>query len=317
MIGKPITGKSFGGCIRYLLNRDEAIIIDSEGLQTKNAQTISRDFNIQRTLNPALGKAVGHTILSWSTADNTKLSDEIMTKVCKEYMDKMGIKDTQYLIVKHTDRQHPHIHLVYNRVNNHGQTISDQNNYKRNIKACKAITEAYGFCLASGKQQVNRTQLKGRDQIKYAIHDQANKAIETSRNWAELDHKLQQFGIKIHYTYRGQTDQVQGISFERSGVKFKGSAVDRSLSYTAIQRRFDQKLSKINTILQAKTQISGSRLDTERQQYQPNESIIQSENTRSELLDLLMGYTNTQEYNPFQQDLLKRKKKKKGQQFKR
>lgn len=317
MIGKPITGKSFGGCIRYLLNRDEAVIIDSEGLQIKNVQTISRDFNIQRTLNPALGKAVGHTILSWSTADNTKLSDEIMTKVCKEYMDKMGIKDTQYLIVKHTDRQHPHIHLVYNRVNNHGQTISDQNNYKRNIKACKSITEAYGFYLAPGKQQVNRAQLKGRDQIKYTIHDQVNKAIETSLNWAELEHKIRQFGIKIHYTYRGQTDQVQGISFEKDGVKFKGSAVDRSLSYTKIQHRFDQKLSKTNTILQAKTQPLGSKLDTEKQQNQPNESIIQNGNTRSELLDLLMGYTNTQEYNPFQQDLLKRKKKKKGQQFKR
>ena len=202
-------------------------------------------------------------------------------------------------------------------MNNNGQTISDQNNYKRNIKACKAITEAYGFYMAPGKQQVNRAQLKGRDQIKYAIHDQVNKAIEISRNWTELERKLQQFGIKIHYTYRGQTNQIQGISFEKDGVKFKGSAVDRSLSYTAIQRRFEQKLSKINTLLQAKAQPLSSRLDTEKQQNQPNESIIQSGNTRSELLDLLMGYTNTQEYNPFQQDLLKRKKKKKGQQFKR
>ena len=42
-------------------------------------------------------------------------------------MQKMGITDTQYLLVRHLDQPHPHCHLVYNRVGNNGQTISDRN----------------------------------------------------------------------------------------------------------------------------------------------------------------------------------------------
>jgi len=40
----------------------------------------------------------------------------------------MEIKNTQYVIVQHTDRQNPHVNIVYNRVDNDGRTITDKNN---------------------------------------------------------------------------------------------------------------------------------------------------------------------------------------------
>mgnify|MGYP002984454489 CR=1 FL=1 len=49
-------------------------------------------------------------------------------------MQKMGITDTQYLLVRHLDQPHPHCHLVYNRVGNNGQTISDKNIKLRSAK---------------------------------------------------------------------------------------------------------------------------------------------------------------------------------------
>ena len=52
------------------------------------------------------------------------MTDALMTQIAKEYMQKMGITDTQYLLVRHLDQPHPHCHLVYNRVGNNGQTIS-------------------------------------------------------------------------------------------------------------------------------------------------------------------------------------------------
>src|SRR5687768_2262252 len=106
MIGKPIIGRSFGGCVRYLVNRQEATILEAEGVRVQSARSTTLDFNQQRQLNPGLGKAVGHTILSWSAEDKERLTDEIMASVAKEYMEKMGITDTQYLIVRHTDREH-------------------------------------------------------------------------------------------------------------------------------------------------------------------------------------------------------------------
>src|SRR5690606_1807743 len=205
MIGKPITGKSFGGCVRYLVNRPEAHILEAEGVRIQSARSIREDFNMQRKMNPGLGKAVGHTILSWSLEDSARLTDENMAAVAREYMEMMGIRDTQYLIVRHTDAAHPHLHIVYNRVDNEGKTISDRNNYRRNVQACKDLTLKYGYHIAEGKKAVNRQRLKGADKLKFSIYDTIRQALKTCANWQELEHKLKQNGITIHYKYKGNT----------------------------------------------------------------------------------------------------------------
>ncbi len=50
-----------------------------------------------------------------------------MGQIAQDYMKQMGIENTQYIIARHFDKEHPHIHLVYNRVDNNGKTITDSN----------------------------------------------------------------------------------------------------------------------------------------------------------------------------------------------
>ena len=95
--------------------------------------------------------------------DAPKLTDERMTQIAREYMQKMGITDTQYLLVRHLDQPHPHCHLVYNRVGDHGQTISDRNIKLRNAKVCRELTERFGLHLAPGKEAVWRERLREPD----------------------------------------------------------------------------------------------------------------------------------------------------------
>ena len=77
------------------------------------------------------------------------MTDALMTQIAKEYMQKMGITDTQYLLVRHLDQPHPHCHLVYNRVGNNGQTISD-----KNIKIRNGHTQVRGNKRATTKTKV-------------------------------------------------------------------------------------------------------------------------------------------------------------------
>ncbi len=104
------------------------------------------------------------------------MTDVLMTQIAKEYMLRMGITDTQYLLVRHLDQPHPYCHLVYNRVGNNGQTISDKNIKIRNAKVCRALTGKYGLHLAPGKDDVRRERLREPDKTKYEIYD----AIKTS-----------------------------------------------------------------------------------------------------------------------------------------
>jgi len=166
MIGKIITGKSFGGCVRYVVQKQDAVILDAAGVRMQQVSQIINDFNLQRKYNPNLGQAVGHIALNWSVNDQVKLNDEVMVNIAVEYLQKMKIQDTQYLIVKHQDKNHPHVHVIYNRVDNKGKTISDNFQKQRNVKVCKGLTLRYGLYLSQGKAQVNRQQLKGQDKIK-------------------------------------------------------------------------------------------------------------------------------------------------------
>ncbi|WPV01658.1 relaxase/mobilization nuclease domain-containing protein [Mucilaginibacter sp. cycad4] len=242
MIGKPITGRSFGGCVRYVVNKQDAKIITAEGVRIQNAGAIIQDFNLQRKMRPELGKAVGHLVLSWSKEDLSKLNDGIMAERAKEYMDKVGIRDTQFIVVRHNDREHPHLHVIYNRVDNNGNTITDKNNFAKNVKACKEITLKYDYHLGDGKDQVNRQALKGKEKIRYELFDTIKAALKQSVNWKQLEGQLQKQGISIAYKFRSGTNEVQGISFEKGDIKMKGSAIDRSLSYASIDTQLNRNL---------------------------------------------------------------------------
>jgi hypothetical protein len=244
MIGKVITGKSFGGCIRYVVQKHDAVILDAAGVRMQQVNQTINDFNLQRKYNPNLGKAVGHIALNWSVNDLDKLSDEVMVNMAKEYLQRMKIQDTQYLIVKHRDKEHPHIHIVYNRVSNNGETITDNFQKKRNVQVAKELTIKHGFYMSPGKDEVNRQQLKGDDKIKYELFDAIKGASKKVKNINELKQVLAKQGIVTHFKYKSGTTEVQGISFSKGEYKFKGSEIDRSLSYAKLSQAIEQQQAK-------------------------------------------------------------------------
>jgi len=241
MIGKVITGRSFGGCIRYVIQKQDALILEGTGVRIQETNQTINDFNVQRKYNPNLGQAVGHIALSWSINDLSKLNDEVMVNMAKEYLQKMKIQETQYLIVKHQDRDHPHIHIVYNRVDNNGKTIADNFQKQRNVKVCKDMTLKHGLYMSPGKEQVNRKQLKGQDKIKYELFDAIKSASKKVKTLNELKQVLTKQGIGMLYKYKSGTNEIQGISFSKGEYKFKGSEIDRSLSYAKLSQAIEQQ----------------------------------------------------------------------------
>lgn len=234
MIGKIMIGSSFGGAVRYVMQKEQAILLHGEGVRTQDVKSASHDFNAQRKMNPELGKAVGHLVLSWSAFDKHKLSQKVMVKRAAEYMAKMKIQNTQYLIVEHRDTIQPHIHIIYNRVDNAGKSISDRFHKRINQKVCKEMTLKYGYYMGKGKALVNRARLKGIDKTRYELADQIKMASRTAINWKQLEGALSSRGIGIIYKYKSGTNQIQGISFEKDGTVLKGSKVDRSMSFPAL-----------------------------------------------------------------------------------
>lgn len=246
MIAKIIKGAYFGGVISYMLSKEEgkAKILQANGMRCSSPSDIAHDFNLQASMRPNVQKIVCHTILSFSVGDAERLTDDVMVKIANEYLEKMGYGDTQSLIVRHSDRQHPHLHICINRIGNDGKTISDRNEKYRSTKICRELTERYGLTLGEGKKAVNRHRLRGEDKLRYEIFDAIKAALLHSKNWKDFVADLERQGIATRFKTKGNTDVVQGIIFEKNGCSFSGSKIDRSCSFSRLNAEIERNSHK-------------------------------------------------------------------------
>ncbi len=243
MMAKITKGGSFGGAIRYVMDeKKSANLIDSNGVRVRDLESMTQSFEMQAELNPRVTKMVGHISLDFSAQDYKRLDDATMAKIAREYMMRMGILDTQYIVGRHHDKMHPHCHIIFNRVDNNGRTISDANDRVRSTKICRALTEKYGLYISSGKERVKRHRLRGKDATKYKIYDSLVKNVPLSKSWTELESRLRTDGIEIGYKTKGSTAQIEGVRFTADETSFNGSKIDRQFSYSKIDYALRQNL---------------------------------------------------------------------------
>ena len=242
MIAKIIKGTNFSGVVNYMLSKREGKVkaLQAIGVHCSLPNDIAHDFNLQASMRPNVHKPVCHTILSFSAHDSERLTEATMVKIANEYLHEMGYGDTQSLIVRHSDRQHPHLHICINRIGNDGKTISDCNEKYRSTKICRELTERYGLTLGEGKKAVNRHRLRGEDKLRYEIFDAIKTALLHSKNWKDFVADLERQGIATRFKTKGNTNVVQGIIFEKDGCSFSGSKIDRSCSFSRLNAEIEQ-----------------------------------------------------------------------------
>ena len=241
MIAKIIKGADFGGVINYMLSKQEgkAMVLASNNIGFTDQNLCVHEFVLQASMRPNVQKPVCHTILSFSANDADQLTDDVMIKIANEYLEKMGYGDTQSLIVRHSDRQHPHLHICINRIGNDGKTISDRNEKYRSTKICRELTERYGLTLGEGEKAVNRHRLRGEDKLRYEIFDAIKTALLHSKNWKDFVADLERQDIATRFKTKGNTDVVQGIIFKKNGCSFSGSKIDRSCSFSRLNAEIE------------------------------------------------------------------------------
>ena len=246
MIGGITKGSCFSGCVEYALalkeKNKEARLLYSEGLLTDTPKDIIDGFECQRHLNSRVQHWCGHISLSYSPKDAERMDDDFMVKLALEYMDKMGIKNTQFIIVRHLDKEHPHCHIVYNRVDNNGKCVSDSFEYYRNNEICDEMKRKYGLTYGENKDNVKAQSLKGRPKIRQEIYLAVQAAKRSAKDWTTFQRELAQKGITVRKKFRRGSTEVDGLSYFKDGQKFKASQVDRNgrCSYDVICKALDR-----------------------------------------------------------------------------
>ncbi|GHV40018.1 hypothetical protein FACS1894179_05860 [Bacteroidia bacterium] len=242
MIAKNIKGKSFKGCVNYVMN-ETAELLEAEGVFADSIKSIIRSFAMQRSGRKEIKQAVGHIPMSFAPEDKTRMTNDFMLQLAKEYMREMGIQNTQYIIVRHHNTDNEHLHIVYNRIDNNLKLISVNNDYKRNVKTCKKLKDKYNLSYGKGKDRVKREKLKDPDKVKYYIYDAIRAILPTCKNPADLRFELQKFGIELDYKLKRTTKDIEGVSFRYNDIAFKGSQIDRKFSFGNLQKLFKENIS--------------------------------------------------------------------------
>ena len=240
MIGKLKKGASFGGCVRYVTDKDEAKILASDGVLLGTNAEIVQSFELQRQLNPRIKKPVGHIALSFKLEYKPRLTDEFMAKIAIEYMQMMGITDTQFIIVRHHNTDNPHCHVVYNRINNEGKLISDRNDYRRNEQVTKALKSRYGLTYGTDKSKTNTRKLRNAERAKYEIHNVVKDVLKAAGSWQKFKNELAKQGVHLELVYKDKEQtKVKGIRFCKDGYSFKGTQISRDYSFGKLNARLE------------------------------------------------------------------------------
>lgn len=307
MIGKIKKGKSFGGCIRYVMGKDNAEIIASDGVLLGNVREITDSFNYQRMLNPKIKQPVGHIALSFKPEDKPKLTNEFMAEIAMEYMDLMGIKDTQFILVRHNNTDNPHCHLVYNRIGYDGKVISSQGDYKHNEIATKKLKDKYGLTYAEDKSKTKVEKLRSAEQVKYEIYNAVKNALRHYKTWKQFNDNLAEQGIKLEFVKRSRdiksVNDIQGIRFTKDGLTFKASQISRDFSFAKLNAKLSWNVSEAEHFSNSKKQ----------EQKPTIENTLNTNLIESNGLGLLssFGESMIEEQIPYGELFRKRKKRKK------
>lgn len=254
MIAKIVTGKSFGGAVRYLTDKSgHARMLDSDGVDLSDIGSIVGSFNFQRKARPEKTEVVGHISLSFHKDDAPRLTDEFMTVLARGYMQRMGITDTQYLVVRHTDTRHPHLHILYNRVKYDAKLVRSHNERIRSVAVCKDMKRKYGLTFSEGKENVKTERLHDPDKVKYSIYEAVKAVLPGCLSLTELVERFRDKDIVTAFVHRGDDPEkeIQGLTFTMNGITLKASQVDRKFSYTNLLKAIEQNKAERNRLEQA------------------------------------------------------------------
>ena len=143
----------------------------------------------------------------------------------------MEIKNTQYLVVRHLETEHPHFHIVYNRVDMSGKAVNERNNFRRSDRVVKAIKDKYGLTYSPLKQ-------KYEDRIP-VFKERISQAIYGCKSWDEFSRRLACAGIEVKFHDDHNTGKHIGVKFTDGDITVNGSKIDRAFTYRRLNNLFE------------------------------------------------------------------------------
>ena len=239
------------------------VILGLDGRLHGDPDRIAQSFRIQADMNPRVQQCVKHMYISYLPHDivamvnNTvfekdavysvqdaidKFGQERVNSIVNEAMvndwqtvlSRLGYENSQYLIVRHSEKNNPHSHCILNMVDNDGNRLKDHKDIKRGIEICKDLTINKGYCWGNHKSVSTCKSERPRERERQSMCRDIYRITKGGTDAWTLKYDAAKVGITVRYRTDLNTGQIKGLSFERNGIRFQGGKLDRSLSASKI-----------------------------------------------------------------------------------
>lgn len=244
MVAKIIAGNHFQQAVDYVQDihkgdKNARMLMHSKGIflgDNKSVASLLDSYASYRGNRPS--EPLLHISISFHPKDAHRITDRFACLVISDYMKEMGYSNSEFVVYQHSDKAHQHFHLLLCAVDKDGKKINRSNELLRNKNVCKRLTLKYGLYMSSGKENVNRDRLRGKDAAKYSMFDGISSAKEKSEDWKEFNDMLMEKGLTMKFHYNNTNGKVMGITFSNGQYSFSGSKIDRSLSLSCLKEKF-------------------------------------------------------------------------------
>ncbi|WP_299568486.1 relaxase/mobilization nuclease domain-containing protein [uncultured Pedobacter sp.] len=207
-------------------------------------------------LNPDVARPSIHISLNF--APEEKLSDATLCKIASDYMKGIGFDGQPFLVYRHDDAAHPHIHIVTTKIRPDGTRIDTQNIGKLYSEPTrKALEIQYGLVRAEDqKEQLQQLRpvdaskvIYGKITTKRAIAGVLQKVLKNYRysSFSELNAVLAQYNIRADRGTEGsRINRHDGLIYQvldpdgkPIGMPIKASAFYNNPGVKFLQDRFE------------------------------------------------------------------------------
>jgi hypothetical protein len=244
MIAKAIKGKGFRGALEYDLSKEQGRVIDTN-MEGVGPRELAREFGAIRKLRPNLSRAVLH--VSLSAAPGETLTDDQWREIGQRYLHGMGLDANQYLITRHLDTEHEHVHLLVNRVRFDGEVTSDSHDYRRHEILMRAIERDFSLQPvrpsieaerhAATKGEIEQGLRTGIASTRQRLQQLCDGVATTSRTYTDYAERLETAGVELVPVTQLDGAKLSGLSYRLDGVMMKGSDLGKGYSPAGLAKR--------------------------------------------------------------------------------
>ncbi len=257
MIAKVIRGRGFGGLARYLVagrTGEEAgriAWVEARNLPSAHPRDAALFMRATAAEAHQVQRPVYHLSLAWDPSDHVNRAQ--MVAVADRVLRKLGLDEHQALLVAHRDTEHPHLHLMVNRV--HPETRrawAGRHDYRALEEILRPLEREFGFREVPGhhgrlpgQERPDRSQALSTEELRAwertgerpfaeLVREIAGRDFAEAASWTDLETRLARHGLRLEPRGRGMV-----VTDGRESLKC--SAVAREASRALLERRFGER----------------------------------------------------------------------------